>query len=286
MMQLLRKYIPSQAFFYIGLTLYAAISTYPFLWMISSSLKSNREVYANKSLIPNAVHFEVLINSWNQLEFFKYSLNSLVISVLTVLGIVLIYSLAGYGFAKTSFWGRDAFFIGFLAVLLVPGVSVLIPLVQLVRALGLTGSDATQASTYAALILPMVNGAGPFAIFFFRNFFSSLPKELRDAARVDGCTEWGIYARIYLPLSTPVIATVGILNFISSWNAYILPSILINNSDWFTLPLKLRDLDLQAVIQWNVRMAGSLIMVVPVIVLFIVLQRYYIRGLTAGATKG
>ena len=285
-MQFVRRYIPSSGFFYLGLTLYAAISTYPFLWMISSALKSNREVYRNKSLIPNEVHFEVLSDTWNQLDFFKYSLNSVIISLLTVLGIILIYSMAGYGFSKTRFWGRDIFFVGFLAVLLVPGVSVLIPLVQLVRAMGLTGSDASQASTYAALILPMVNGAGPFAIFFFRNFFSSLPKELHDAARVDGCSEWGIYARIFLPLSTPVIATVGILNFISSWNSYILPSILINNSDWFTLPLKLRDLDLQAVIQWNVRMAGSLIMVIPIILLFIFLQRYYIRGLTAGATKG
>lgn len=285
-MSLARKYRSRHFLYYATLTLYAAISTYPFLWMVSSSLKSNREVYSNKSLIPNELRFDILINSWNELEFFKYSINSLIISVATVIGIVFIYSLAGYGFAKTQFWGRDKFFIFFLAVLLVPGVAVLIPLVQLVRTLGLTGSDANQFTTYLALILPMVNGAGPFAIFFFRNFFRSLPNELKDAARVDGCTEWGIYSRIYLPLATPVIATVGILNFIASWNSYVLPSILINNADWFTLPLKLRDLDLQAVIQWNVRMAGSVIMVLPIIILFVLLQRYYIRGLTAGATKG
>lgn len=282
----MRRFLPSTIFYYIILTLYAAISVYPFLWMVSSALKPNREVYANKSLIPNEVQFEVLINTWNELEFFKYSVNSVIISIATVLGIILIYSMAGYGFAKTTFRGRDVFFLGFLAVLLVPGVSVLIPLVQLVRAMGLGGSGASQAATYAGLVLPMVNGAGPFAIFFFRNFFRSLPNDLHDAARVDGCSEWGIYARIYLPLSAPVIATVGILNFIASWNSYILPSILINNESWFTLPLKLRDLDLQAVIQWNVRMAGSLIMVVPIIILFLLLQRYYIRGLTAGATKG
>ncbi len=282
----MRRFLPRTAFYYIILTLYAAISVYPFLWMVSSALKPNREVYSNKSLIPNEIQFDVLINTWNELNFFKYSVNSAVISIATVLGIIMVYSMAGYGFAKTQFWGRDVFFLGFLGVLLVPGVSVLIPLVQLVRAMGLGGSGASQAATYAGLILPMINGAGPFAIFFFRNFFRSLPNELHDAARVDGCSEWGIYARIYLPLSTPVIATVGIMNFISSWNGYILPSILLNNSDWFTLPLKLRDLDLQAVIQWNVRMAGSLITVVPIIILFLLLQRYYIRGLTAGATKG
>ncbi|MAS38054.1 MAG: ABC transporter permease [Anaerolineaceae bacterium] len=285
-MAFVRKYLPSQLIYYVVLTLYAALSVYPFLWMVSSSLKSNREVYRNKSLIPDELRLDILVDTWNELEFFRYFVNSAIISLATVLGIILIYSLAGYGFAKTQFWGRDKFFLFFLAVLLVPGVAVLIPLVQLVRALGLTGSNANQFSTYLALILPMVNGAGPFAIFFFRNFFRSLPNELKDAARVDGCSEWGIYFRIYLPLSTPVIATVGILNLIASWNAYILPSILINNDDWFTLPLKLRDLDLQAVIQWNVRMAGSVIMVVPIIILFILLQRYYIRGLTAGATKG
>ena len=286
MMSQIKKYLPKRLFHYLVLTLYAILSIYPFLWMVSSSLKSNREVYRNKSLIPEELRFDILIDTWNELEFFRYSINSLTISLATVVGIIFIYSLAGYGFAKTQFWGRDKFFLFFLAVLLVPGVAVLIPLVQLVRALGLTGSDANQFTTYLALILPMINGAGPFAIFFFRNFFRSLPNELKDAARVDGCSEWGIYFRIYLPLSTPVIATVGILNFIATWNAYILPSILINNDDWFTLPLKLRDLDLQAVIQWNVRMAGSVIMVLPIILLFVLLQRYYIRGLTAGATKG
>ncbi len=285
-MTLVRKYVPKNLVYHAGLAFYAAISIYPFLWMVSSAFKSNREVYRNKSLIPNEVRFDILINTWNELEFFKFFTNSIIISLATVVAIIFIYSLAGYGFAKTQFWGRDKFFLFFLAVLLVPGVAVLIPLVQLVRSMGLTGNNANQFTTYLALILPMVNGAGPFAIFFFRNFFRSLPNELKDAARVDGCTEWGIYFRIYLPLATPVIATVGILNFIASWNAYILPSILINNEDWFTLPLKLRDLDLQAVIQWNVRMAGSVIMVLPIIILFIILQRYYIRGLTAGATKG
>jgi ABC-type glycerol-3-phosphate transport system permease component len=118
MMALIRKYLPSRLLYYIVLTLYAAISTYPFLWMVSSALKSNREVYNNKSLIPNEWRFDILINSWNELEFFKYSLNSLIIALATVFGIILIYSMAGYGFAKTQFWGRDKFFLFFLAVLL------------------------------------------------------------------------------------------------------------------------------------------------------------------------
>jgi ABC-type glycerol-3-phosphate transport system permease component len=254
--------------------------------MISSALKSNREVLTSRSLIPNEILFSVVVDTWNQLDFWKYFVNSAAVSLATVLGIIIVYSMAGYGFAQTRFWGRDFFFMFFLTMLFVPGVTVLIPLMQLLRALGLIGRDSTQLLTYVGLILPMINGAGPFAIFFFRNFYNSLPNELHDAARVDGCSEWGIYLRIYLPLSTPVIATVGILNFIGSWNGFIWPSLVINNADWFTLPLKLFDLDLQVVIQWNLRMAGSLITVIPVIIVFIALQRYYIRGLTAGATKG
>ena len=271
---------------YVVLTAYALVSMYPFLWMVSASFKSNREVLRSISLLPEEIVWTNIPEAWNKLEFFQYFSNSVVISGFTVLGVIIVFSLAGYGFAKTKFWGRNFFFTMFLAMLFVPGVTVLIPLVQLVRTLGFIGRDVSQASAYAGLILPMINGAGPLAILLFRNYYASLPDELRDAARVDGCSELGIYFRIFLPLSVPVIATVGIMNFIASWNSYVWPSIVLNNPDWMTLPLKLRDIDLQAVIQWNMRMAGSLIMVVPVIVIFILLQRYYIRGLVAGAVKG
>jgi len=270
---------------YIVLTAYAVLSVYPFLWMVSSALKSNQEVLGSRSLIPQEVRFDIIVNTWNQLDFFRYFVNSVLVSVLVVSGIILVYSMAGFGFARTKFVGNRVLFICFLGLLFVPGVTVLVPLVQLLRALGLIGRDAGQGATYFGLIMPIVNGAGPFSIFLFKNYFASLPSELHDAARVDGASQWGVYWRIYMPLSTPVIATVGILNFIGTWNAFIWPSIVLNNPDWFTLPLKLKDLDLQIVIQWNVRMAGSLIMVIPVIVVFLFLQRYYIRGLTAGAVK-
>jgi len=284
-MDKLRKLIPI-LISYVVLTAYAVLSMYPFLWMISSALKSNQEVLMNRSLIPQVVHFETIIDTWNQLSFFRYFFNSMVIAVAAVAGIVLVYSLAGYGFAMTRFWGREFFFTAFLAMMLVPGVTVLIPLVQILKTLGMIGQKAGQVATYVGLIMPIINGAGPFAIFLFRNYFSTLPGEIHDAALVDGCSEWDIYARIFFPLSVPAIATVGIMNFISTWNSYMWPSIVLNNPDWFTLPLKLKDLDLQIVIQWNVRMAGSFITIIPILIVFLFLQRYYIRGLTAGAMKG
>lgn len=270
---------------FLGLSAYMIVSIYPFLWMISSALKDNSEVLTNTSLIPKQIHWEILLDVWNRLDFWQYFLNSLMISVPIVIGTVIIYSLAGYGFSMTKFWGKEFLYVIFLGLIVVPTIVTLVPLVQELRAFGLIGRDASKFATYLGLIIPAINGGGPWAIFLFRSYFDSLPRDLRDAARIDGCNEWGVYARIYLPLAIPAVATVGITNFISSWNAYVFPSVVINNPDWFTLPLQLRYLDMQSVIQWNVRMAGSLITVLPVIIAFVLLQRYYIRGLTAAAVK-
>ncbi len=280
----LGKYV-SLLISYLCLLAYLFISIYPFLWMISSALKSNVEVLTSTSLIPKEVHLETLAEVWNKLNFWQYFQNSLVISVAVVAGVILIYSLAGYGFAMTRFRGKEFLYLFFLGLMVVPQVTILIPLVQELKAFGLIGRDVSKFATYLGLIIPMINGGGPFAIFLFRSYFSSLPDDLRDAALMDGCNDWGVYYYIYFPLSMPVIATVGIMNFISTWNAYVFPSVILNNHEWFTLPLQLRFLDLQTVIQWNVRMAGSLFTVIPVIIAFVFLQRYYIRGLTAGAIK-
>jgi multiple sugar transport system permease protein len=269
----------------ILLLAYLVVSIYPFLWMISSALKDNSEVLTNTSLIPKQIHFDILIDVWNRMDFWKYLLNSLMISIPIVIGTVIVYSLAGYGFAMTNFWGKNFIYLVFIGLIVVPSIVTLVPLVQELKAFGLIGRNATQFSTYLGLIIPAINGGGPWAIFLFRGYFSSMPRDLRDAARIDGCNEWQVYSKIYLPLSIPAIATVGITNFISSWNAYVFPSVIINNPDWYTLPLQLRFLDMQTIIQWNVRMAGSLIMVLPVIIVFIFLQRYYIRGLTTAAVK-
>jgi ABC-type glycerol-3-phosphate transport system permease component len=270
---------------YLGLLFFLSICLYPFLWMASSAIKSNTEVLTSVSLIPKVIHLDVLIGVWNDLNFLKYFVNSMLVSLPVVAGVIFVYSLAGYGFAKTKFWGKEFFYIFFLGLMVIPQVTILVPLVQELRAFGLMGKDASKFSTYLGLILPMINGGGPFAIFLFRSYFASIPGDLRDAALIDGCNEWKVYQKIYFPLSLPAIATVGITNFIGTWNAYVFPSVVVNNPDWFTLPLQLRFLDLQTVTQWNVRMAGSLIMVIPVIIAFIFLQRYYIRGMTAAAVR-
>lgn len=285
MLRKLRKFVPS-VISYICLIAFLFICIYPFLWMISSAVKSNVEVLTSTSLIPKQVHLEILVDVWSRLHFWTYFQNSLMISTAVVIGITLVYSLAGYGFAKTKFWGKEFLYIFFLGLMVIPQVTILVPLVQELKAFGLIGHEASKLATYLGLIIPMINGGGPFAIFLFRSYFSSLPDELRDAALIDGCNEWGVYLKIFFPLSLPAIATVGIMNFISTWNAYVFPSVILNNPDWYTLPLQLHNLDLQTIIQWNVRMAGSLFTVIPVIIAFVLLQRFYIRGLTAAAVKG
>ncbi|HEX2998098.1 MAG TPA: carbohydrate ABC transporter permease [Anaerolineales bacterium] len=275
----------SQGISYLLLLFYLTISMYPFLWMISSALKDNTEALTSTSLIPKQIHLDVLVDVWNRLDFWKYFANSLLISIPVLVGVILVYSLAGYGFAKMNFWGKEFIYAFFLGLMVIPQVTVLVPLVQELRAFGLIGRDASKFATYMGLILPMINGGGPFAIFIFRNYFASLPNDLRDAAMIDGCSDWGVFFKIFMPLSVPAIATVGITNFISTWSAYVFPSVVLNNPDWMTLPLQLRMLDLQSVIQWNVRMAGSLFTVLPVVIAFIFLQRYYIKGLTAAAVK-
>lgn len=272
---------------YVIIIAYTILSIYPFLWMISASMKESAEVYTNQSLIPNNPSFTTLIETWQNLDFFQHFGNSLFLTLIVVSSVVVIYTLAGYAFAILPFRGSSLLFAFFISMILIPGVTVLVPLYIMLRLqVPIIGPDAGYIQTYIGLALPMINGAGPFSIFLFRNYFRTIPNEIHDAALVDGCSEFRIYWNIYLPLALPAIATVGISNFLGAWNAYVWPSIVLTNREWFTLPLKLRELDLQQVVQWDVRMAGSFFTILPVLLVFLFLQRYYIAGLTAGAVKG
>lgn len=271
---------------YTVIIAYTVLSVYPFLWMISASMKDLSEIYHNQSLIPDHPSLTTLGDTWQNLDFFKHFQNSLFLSSLVVVGVIFLYSLAGYGFAILPFRGSSFIFGFFLSMIMVPGVTVLIPLYVMLRIqVPIIGPHASYVQTYFGMALPMINGAAPFAIFLFRNYFRTVPHDIHDAALVDGCGEFRIYWNIYLPLALPALATVGISNFLGSWNAFAWPSVVLTKQEWLTLPLKLRELDLQRVIQWDVRMAGSLFTVLPVLLVFLLLQRYYIAGLTAGSVK-
>ncbi|GIH14311.1 carbohydrate ABC transporter permease [Rugosimonospora africana] len=259
------------------LLLYAAVSLYPFLWMVSAAFKNQYEVVAGGHLIPHHPTLHTLAQTWGELHFFDYFLNSLKVTALTVLLVLVIYSAAAYAFSVLRFPAKRALYRLFLALLFVPGVTVLLPVVLLENKLGLLGN-------HWGLILPFVNGSAPLSILMMTNAFDAIPAELREAARMDGAGELRIFATVYLPLSRPVLVTIALLTAIPTWNEYLLTRVSLNNPGTFTLPIALQNLQSGAVLHYNTLMAGALIVVIPVIVLFVAAQRYFVNGLI-GAVK-
>ncbi len=260
------------------LVLYAIISLYPFAWMVSAAFKTQEEVIYGTSLIPENPTFSTLVQTWGELDFFNYFFNSLKVTLGTTLGVVVIYSLAAYAFSSLRFPLRDWIFRLFLVLLFVPGVVTLLPIVMLEKNLGILGS-------HVGLMLPFINGTAPLAILLLTNSFKAVPGELRDAARVDGASELKIFWKVYLPLARPAIVTIALLTAIPTWSEYQLSRVSLTDESTFTLPIALQNLGSNLVIQYNVKMAGALIVVIPVVILFLATQRYFVNGLV-GAVKG
>ncbi|MGE5549873.1 MAG: carbohydrate ABC transporter permease [Bacteroidota bacterium] len=270
------------AFRLVFLTLFAVTCLFPFLWMLGTALKPGTEALNNPSLLPragvSAMNWRIFADVWRRIDFPIYFFNSVKVSFFVVAGQLLIYSMAGFAFAKLRFIGRDLLFYGFLALLFVPSFAVVITLMPLEAKFGIL-------NTHLGVILPMINGAAPFAIFLFRNYFKTIPHELFESAVLDGAGEYRIYATIFLPLAKPALATLAIMNFLSSWNALLWPLVCLRDEKLFTLPLGLMYLNTSMFVQYNVLMAGGLIALAPTIVVFLFMQKYYIAGLTAGAVK-
>lgn len=262
----------------VALAAYAVVSLYPFLWMVSAAFKTNSEVVSGGHLIPHHPTLQTLSDTWNKLDFFEYFTNSLKVTVLTTVLVVVVYAAASYAFAVLRFPGRRLFCRLFLALLFVPGVVTLLPIVLLESRLDILG-------THWGLVLPFVNGSAPLAVLMLTNAFNTVPIELREAARMDGAGELRIFARIYLPLARPALVTIALLTAIPTWNEYQLTRISLNDPHTYTLPIALQAMQSESVVQYNSLMAAALIMVVPVIILFLCAQRYFVNGLM-GAVKG
>ncbi|GAA1273850.1 carbohydrate ABC transporter permease [Pseudonocardia aurantiaca] len=257
---------------------YAVVSLYPFLWMVSAALKTREEIIGNTGLIPRSPTLATLVDTWDRLNFFGYFLNSVGVTFFTTLGVVVVYSAAAYAFAVIDFPGRTALYRLFLVLLFVPAAVTLLPIVLLENHLGILGG-------HFGLILPFVNGTAPLAILLLTNAFDAVPDELRDAARVDGAGEFRIFATIYVPLARPALVTIALLTAIPTWNEYLLTRVSLNDASAYTLPIALQALRSEQTIQYNTLMAGALIVVIPIIILFLSAQRYFVNGLV-GAVKG
>lgn len=260
------------------LLIYGLVSVYPFLWMVSAAFKDQVEVVRGGHLIPENPTFGTLVETWNKLHFFDFFMNSLLVTLYTVVLTLVVYAAAGYAFAVLRFPGRGLLQKLFVSLLFVPGITVMLPIVLLENKLGLLG-------THWGLVLPFVNGGAPLSILLMTGAFMAVPNELRDSARVDGASELRIFTGVYVPLARPALITVALLTAIPTWNEYLLTRVSLNDPSAYTLPLGLQTLSSENVPHYNNLMAGSLIVVIPVVLLFLSLQRYFVNGLV-GAVKG
>jgi multiple sugar transport system permease protein len=258
----------------------AFVMLLPFAWMLSSSFMSTEEVISRPlTWFPSALRFENYSRLSEAIPLGRMYLNSMIVTTLTTFGILLTSSLAGYGFAKFQFPGRDFLFLLVLATMMIPFFVVLLPIFYMISQLG-------WINTYQGLIVPnIVTG---FGIFLMRQYMLSLPDEVLDTARIDGASEFEIYWRIALPLSTPVIGALGILAFVYQWNNFLWPLVVARSSDMWTVPVGLNSLRVYAssadVI--NLQMAGAALAIVPVMIVFLLLQRYFVRGIALTGMKG
>ena len=267
---------------YAVLTLLACLMLLPFGWLVRSSLCDDRAVIQPLErlgdFVPPSAHPENYPAVFEAAPFLRYLLNTVLVTGGVVLGTVLSSSLCAYAFAFCRVRYSRTVFYGVLATMMLPGVVTLIPVFILFRELG-------WVDTLKPLIVPAFCGS-PFAIFLFRQFFLGIPRELVEAARIDGATNLQIYAQIVLPLSRPVVITVAIFAFMGAWNDFIGPLIFLNSQENWTLQLGLSSFMGQVANQWNLLMAATVMVLVPVLVVFFALQRYFIRGIAFTGLKG
>ncbi len=259
--------------------LIALLFAAPFLWMLSSSLKRDIDVFqVPLHWIPNPVQWSNYANVWTgQYSLVRFFGNSLFVAVLSVGGELLTSSLAGYSFARLNFRGRDKIFVGYIATSIVPSQLLLVPRFMFFKELGLY-------DTLWALILPSMFTV--FGTFLMRQYFSAVPGELAEAARIDGANEWHIYARIYLPLARPVLAALAILGFVGSWNSYETPLIMLSSPSHYTLPLGLTQfVDESGGLSAGLAMAGATSSIVPMVVVFLIFQRQFLQALSHTGIK-
>jgi ABC-type glycerol-3-phosphate transport system permease component len=258
----------------------AIIMALPFIWLVSSSLKEERQIFQfPPSWIPNPVRWENYTDALTYKPFNIYLMNTMIIVVLNMIAIVGSASLCAYGFAPIKFPGRDFWFSIVLATMMVPYFVLMIPQFIIFSRLG-------WVDTFLPLTVPFFFGGGAFNIFLLRQFFRTLPNELSDAARIDGCNELQIYARIIMPLAKPALATVAIFTFLFSWNDFIGPLLYLSSPEHFTVAIGLATFRSVMRTRWDLLMAASTAMIIPVVLLFFFAQRYFIQGIVMSGLKG
>jgi ABC-type glycerol-3-phosphate transport system permease component len=262
---------------YLILIVAGIVSLVPFLYVISTSLKDTAALF---SYPPEWIPSEPTLDNFRSLladyPYLRWTLNSLIVASAVTIIKVVIDSMAGYAFAKMTFPGKDVLFLIVLMTLMVPFAATLIPLFLIVRGLNLTNS-------YLGLILPAL--ASPIGIFMMRQFIESLPSDLENAARLDGCSEFQIFRRVILPLMKPGLVVLGVFTFMTQWTSYLWPLVINTREEMFTLTVGVQSLRSLFTVDWGILSAGAVLSMLPLILVFLFLQRYFIAGSIAGALK-
>lgn len=262
----------------ILLVMMASAAVIPLYWMLITALQQPTltvtfppEWFPSNPTLFNFKRFLERQYVW------RWTLNSLLVAVTVTGAQLLVCVMAGYSFAKKKFPGKDLFFWMYVGSMMVPSQVTLVPLYITMSKLGFI-------NTYYGLVLPAI--AAPFGVFLMKQFMSSLPTELIEAAKIDGCSEWGTFTKIILPLSKPGLAVLGIFTFVGQWNEFVWPLIITNTSAMRTLPIGLTLLQEEVPMQYGLLMAGATFAAIPMLVIFFSFQRYFLKGVTVGALKG
>jgi multiple sugar transport system permease protein len=268
----------AKIFLYALLLIGAAISLLPMFWMVSASLMPSGEASTfPPHFLPTTVTFEHYLSLFTRLSIGRYLFNSALIAITVTATSLLINGMAGYAFAKLRFRGRDRLFRALSGGLVLPVQVAMLPLFLLLKNMGLI-------NTYWCVIIPGMSSI--FGIFLVRQYALAIPDEMLDAARVDGASEFRIFWSIVVPGIVPILATLAIWTFLATWNDFMWPLIVLSDEAHYTLPVALANLSGEHVQDTELMMAGSVITIIPVMLVFLFLQRYYIQGVMAGSVKG
>jgi multiple sugar transport system permease protein len=258
----------------------AIVMMLPLAWMVSSSFKLEQRVFQfPPQLIPDPFRPQNYVEALTYKPFDVYLRNTAFLVLMNELAILLTASFCAYGFARVRFPGRDFWFMLVLGTMMVPYVVMMVPLFVIF-------SRLRWIDTFLPLVVPPFFGGGAFNIFLLRQFFRTIPEELADAARIDGCSEFTIYARIMMPLAKPALTTVAIFAFFGSWNNFMGPLLYLHSPDKFTVSIGLATFRSVLYTRWDLLMAASTAMTLPVLIVFFLAQRYFVQGVVLTGLKG